>query len=84
MTVRSLYAAACFRRARRRPRSAPSQSPAAGEGSRISRTRYTYPALNGFDRLAARDGLAASEVLSAIAETEHADDSTRRSIRTCD
>lgn len=32
MTVRRLYAAACSRRARRRPRSAPSESPAAGPG----------------------------------------------------
>ncbi|MEV6819921.1 MFS transporter [Nocardiopsis dassonvillei] len=29
--------------------------------------RYVYPAVNGFDRLAARDELAASEVLSDIA-----------------
>jgi MFS family permease len=31
--------------------------------------RYTYPAVNGFDQLAARDELAASEVLSDIAES---------------
>ncbi|TDQ52244.1 MFS transporter [Actinorugispora endophytica] len=31
--------------------------------------RYVYPAVSGFDRLAARDELAASEVLSDIAES---------------
>ncbi|PDP86649.1 MFS transporter [Glycomyces fuscus] len=31
--------------------------------------RYVHPAVNGFDRLAARDELAAAEVLSDIAET---------------
>ncbi|MEV0894062.1 MFS transporter [Promicromonospora sp. MEB111] len=31
--------------------------------------RYTYPAVSGFDRLAARDELAAAEVLSDIAES---------------
>ncbi|XDO64268.1 hypothetical protein HEP84_56895 [Streptomyces sp. RLB1-33] len=47
-----------------------------GGGADLQDVRYPYPALNGFDRL------AASEVLSAIAETENADGSTRRSIRT--
>ncbi|MFJ3407875.1 MFS transporter [Promicromonospora sp. NPDC090134] len=32
--------------------------------------RYTYPAVTGFDQLAARDELAAAEVLSDIAETD--------------
>ncbi|GAA1005891.1 hypothetical protein Aple_040350 [Acrocarpospora pleiomorpha] len=40
--------------------------------------RYTYPAVSGFDRLAAQDELAASGVLSDIAETEDDDGSTRR------
>ncbi|MFC5824211.1 hypothetical protein [Nonomuraea insulae] len=31
--------------------------------------RYIYPAVSGFDQLAARDELAASEVLSGIAES---------------
>ncbi|WP_419703418.1 MFS transporter [Promicromonospora sp. NFX87] len=31
--------------------------------------RYVYPAVDGFDRLAARDELAAAEVLSGIAES---------------
>ncbi|MFD6139414.1 MFS transporter [Promicromonospora sp. NPDC060271] len=31
--------------------------------------RYAYPAVDGFDRLAARDELAAAEVLSGIAES---------------
>ncbi|PUB31965.1 sugar phosphate permease [Promicromonospora sp. AC04] len=30
--------------------------------------RYVYPAINGFDQLAARDELAAAEVLSGVAE----------------
>jgi MFS family permease len=34
--------------------------------------RYTYPAVSGFDRLAARDELAAAEVLSDIAENHDA------------
>ncbi|MFI8526667.1 MFS transporter [Promicromonospora sukumoe] len=32
--------------------------------------RYVYPAVDGFDRLAARDELAAAEVLSDIAESQ--------------
>ena len=34
--------------------------------------RYTYPAVSGFDQLAARDELAAAEVLSDIAESHGA------------
>ncbi|MFI2363329.1 MFS transporter [Promicromonospora sp. NPDC019610] len=34
--------------------------------------RYVYPAVDGFDRLAARDELAAAEVLSSIAEQDDA------------
>ncbi|WP_435106551.1 MFS transporter [Nocardiopsis synnemataformans] len=40
--------------------------------------RYVYPAVNGFDRLAARDELAASEVLSDIAESGDAHGSPGR------
>jgi MFS family permease len=40
--------------------------------------RYVYPAVNGFDRLAARDELAAAEVLSDIAESGDAHGSPDR------
>ncbi|WP_249351951.1 MFS transporter [Nocardiopsis akebiae] len=40
--------------------------------------RYVYPAVNGFDRLAARDELAASEVLSDIAGSDDAHGSPGR------
>ncbi|MEU4285606.1 MFS transporter [Nocardiopsis dassonvillei] len=40
--------------------------------------RYVYPAVNGFDRLAARDELAAAEVLSDIAGTGDAHGSPDR------
>lgn len=41
--------------------------------------RYVYPAVDGFDRLAARDELAAAEVLSDIAETGDAHTPSDRS-----
>jgi hypothetical protein len=41
--------------------------------------RYVYPAVDGFDRLAARDELAAAEVLSDIAESHDVPAATGRS-----